>query len=147
MNIPSVICSLAALAALASAVAMIAASVLIVRSAWTGNVTDNSITARSLMDGATSMRNAGIALLLVLFMIASDSTLIAGGSRMWACSALCRGYAGALVPALLLTLVADLICLFKKNANSTLANLRSTTRFTSFWGIAVGLVLAYVLLF
>ena len=59
---------------------MIAASVLIVRSAWTGNVTDNSITARSLMDGATSMRNAGIALLVVLFVVAAFVSTAMGTS-------------------------------------------------------------------
>lgn len=144
MNIPSILCSLTALAALACAIAMLIAAILMVKCAWTGIVSPTSDKVRELSVGAVQMRNAAIATLAVLFVIASDAVYVYGLPRLQACSVLCHAFAGSMVPALLVTLAADVICIFKRNSSSTLADLRSVSRGRAFFGIVIGLVLSYL---
>ena len=145
MSIPNILCSLSALGFLVSAIALFIVALLLVRAAWTGNVSSSSSIIRSLMSGSSDIRLGAIVALVVLFVIASDSVVVNGYYRLGACAVLCSGYAGALVPALLVTLVSDPACIVKHNANSTLADLRSTARSAAFWGILVALAAAYVI--
>lgn len=145
VNTPNVICSLAAISALISAIAMLVASGYLVYMAWTRPSSSSNTTARKIILVANNARNTFATCVAVLFVVVSDSVVIASYfTRLQACSALLACYAATLFPALFVTIVADILSIARSNTSTTFAEIRSSARSSCLWTIIVCMVLSFV---
>ena len=143
MTIPSLLYYIAMLATLASVIIAFIMSYLVVKAAARQ---DYSLAASTheLLELFSNVRTVMIAAVAIIFFIVKKGTKMDGMKRLAACSSICGRYGTLLIPALILILAADVICITKHYDIADFKQLRDKMRTLLISNSLVALVVAYI---